>query len=169
MFLARSTERVLSFIILLVAPGPSVQVFSYDEPLDYWLQVSVNVLSSNINGVVWVKLKAGEGLTLQTGGLRILKVRLGGRSLAIQPEQGSMRLRTTRHSVLKITYKGVFRSSKQTGGPERAQYQGRTNEQGYPSPVHGTKGLTSSVDTGSHRFWLRASRRFPRQMQSGKR
>jgi len=61
LFLARSTERVLSFIILLVAPGPSVQVFSYDEPLDYWLQVSVNVLSSSINGVAWVKLKAEEG------------------------------------------------------------------------------------------------------------
>ena len=48
-------------IILLLALGPSVQAFSYDEPLDYWLQVSVNVLSSSINGVAWVKLKAEEG------------------------------------------------------------------------------------------------------------
>jgi hypothetical protein len=105
----------------LVALGPSVQAFSYGEPLDYWLQVSVNVLSSNINGVAWVTLKAGEELTLQTGGLPILKVHLGGRSLAIQPEQGSIRVRATRHGVLKIPYEGVSRSSKQTGDPERAQ------------------------------------------------
>ena len=75
-----------------------------------------------------MKLKAGEELRLQTGGLRILKVHLGGRNLAIQPEQGSMRVRATHHGVLKIPYEGVSRSSKQTGDPERVQSRHETDD-----------------------------------------
>jgi hypothetical protein len=39
-----------------------------------------------------------------------------------------MRVRATHHGVLKISYDGVSRSSKQTGDPERVQSRHETDD-----------------------------------------
>ena len=134
-------KRFLLLVILSASLTLCEKAFAHEDPLDYRLRVSVDVHSSQINGVASIKLKAGQEVTLQNGALRILDVRLDSKILKI-PSQGQvMRISSPRDGTLRITYQGTFTPRRARHDPEFLEHASLVSEHGvsltgtwYPRP-----------------------------------
>ncbi len=120
---------VLIIMVVFLNPGGLLYA-SNQEPLDYGLEVSIDVRTSKIEGVASIRLKAGDKILLETGALRIRSVRLGRQSVAVSGHQGTIPIAASRPAVLRIVYEGIFNPRTTGNGRGQPEYRSIIDEKG---------------------------------------
>jgi aminopeptidase N len=125
-----SAYRMIFFLIITVtlSLGTEELLHAADQgPIDYRLEVSVDVHSSKIQGVASMRLKAGEKIVVHRGPLIIRDIRLDGKTLKTRQEEKVLAITAVRSGMLRISYEGVF---KETVSRERLEYASVMSDKG---------------------------------------
>jgi aminopeptidase N len=79
---------------------------------EYNLSVSFDIPASRITGLAMMPVQDSREILLATGKLAIMQVTLNGRTIAIEPSNGLLRIKPTESGTLAIRYEGVFKGSE---------------------------------------------------------
>jgi len=104
-----------SLYILLILLAPCVAL--PNEPSssvvpEYSLAVSFDIPASQITGLATMTVRNGQEILFATGKLAIIKVTLNDRTIAIEPNNGMLRIKPTENGTIAIRYEGVFKGSE---------------------------------------------------------
>ncbi len=103
----------LYFLFILLVPCVTLS----NEPSapavpEYNLSVSFDIPASRITGLATMPARNGREILFATGRLAIIQVTLNDRTIAIEPSNGTLRIKPTENGTLAIKYVGVFKGSE---------------------------------------------------------
>jgi aminopeptidase N len=128
---------VILLSILIVLPGlASSAERSGEAVLDYTLEVAFDVPASAINGLARIPVAQGQGLKLDIGSLKLIRVTIDDQEIKVAVEGSIARIDPPRTGLLAIMYEGVFKDT-----PDRQQLLDVISDKGisltgtwYPRP-----------------------------------
>jgi aminopeptidase N len=100
--------------VLFISSFPCVALPEPSAPAvpEYNLSVSFDIPASRITGLATIPVRDGQEILFATGKLAIMQVTLNGRTIAIEPNKGILRIKPTESGTLVIRYEGVFKGSE---------------------------------------------------------
>ena len=109
-------------LVLLGSVFYAAQAFpsAGEATLNYTLNVALDIDHSKITGVARIPVSKGQELKFSTGRLRILRVSLDQKELAVPKQDETFRILPPYEGILEIAYEGIFRESSprfQAGEP----------------------------------------------------
>lgn len=109
-----------------------------EAPLNYTLNVTLDIDRSKITGVARIPVSQGQELKLTKGRLTILRTSLDQKELAIQSQDETLRILPPHEGILEIEYEGVF---KESSSPFQFGEPASPTQRGEPSSIIASRGV----------------------------
>ena len=83
---------------------------------EYSLEASLNIPTSEINGISRIEVKAGQEIVLDNGDLKINYIKINNKDTDLHKDTRTIRIIPDKNGTLEISYKGLFRYSRVSFG-----------------------------------------------------
>ncbi len=101
--------KTVLIIIILLFFLPALHAYATHK---ISLEVNIDVSKSQIKGVSWIGVTAGQKLLLHKGPLEIIQIKLDGQPINFVEHNGTVKLIPEHDGVIEINYKGLFKVSQ---------------------------------------------------------
>jgi uncharacterized iron-regulated protein len=109
--------KALMAFLLLIAVVPGSRALANAVPVlpEYRLDVSFDIASSIIRGVVKTPVRTGQELQFHVGQLSVVRAAVNGKDLAAPVRDGILFMRSAEDGTAEVRYEGVFKGGQPLG------------------------------------------------------